>query len=118
LQSQNNKKSESRRSLGSELIAILIAHYSIYTTRSLGYLISIPASFLDLYHFLGPCTNRTDQPIYLRFSVVSVKRHSDSTLAFWHSWIFNREGTKSGEVQVKNKPIAVALAGPDGNDMG
>ena len=103
---------------GSKSINILIAHYSIYLTRSVRYFIPFPAAaFLNLHHFLGPFTNGTDQPIYLRFGVVSMKRHSDSTLAFWNCWIFHREGTKLGEVQVKDKPIAVSLAGPNGDNM-
>lgn len=102
----------------SNFINILIAHHSIHLTGSFRYFVPTPAAFLNLDHFLGPFTNCTHQPIYLRFGIVGMKRHSYSTLAFWNYWVFHREGTKPGELQVKDKPIAASLAGPDGDNMG
>lgn len=101
-----------------KLIVKTISHYSIYMTRSFRCFIPLPAAFLNLHHFLGPFTNCTDQPIYLRFGVVSMKSHSDPTLAFWNYWVFHREGTKLGEMQVKDKPITVSLPGRNGDNMG
>ena len=97
---------------------ILIAHYSIYVTRSLGYLcIHVPTNSLDFHHLLSPLTNRINQSINLIFGIIGMKRYSDSTLTFWNCWVFHRKGRKPSEVQVKNKPIATSLAGPNGNDM-
>lgn len=105
-------------SFGSKSINILITHHSIYLTRSFRDFVTIPAAFLNPHHFLGPFTNSTDQPVYLRFGVVGMERHSDPTLPFGNGWVFHRKGAKLREVQMKDKPIAVSLAGPNGHNMG
>ena len=86
--------------------------------RSFGYSIATPTTFLNLHHFLHPITDCTDQSIYLRLGVISMKRQPDSTLAFWDCWVFHGKGAKSGGVKVEDKPIAVSLAGPYGDNMG
>ena len=78
------------------LSTIVTAHSGIYLTSSFRDLDSIPTVSLDLYHFLGPLTNRIEQSIYLRFGVTSMKRYSDSTSAPGNCWIFYGEGTKRG----------------------
>ena len=92
-------------------------HHGIHLTRSLGYLIPILATSLDFNHFLSPVTDGSDQPIDLRVGVVGMKRQSDATLTFGNGRIFDGKGAKGGQMQVKDEPIAVSLAGPNGDDV-
>ena len=47
-----------------------------------------------------------------------MKGKPDSALALWNGWILDRKSAKAGEMQVKDKPVAVPLPGPDGDEMG
>ena len=72
---------------------------------------------LNIDHFLGPFNDCGYQLFHLGFSVVRMESQSDPALAFGNSRVFHWESTKSPDVQMKHKPVAISLAGPNRNNV-